>query len=244
MAKHFIELLGLGKESQPAQKLLNYRNPKNARGVGMLLKDFMQFGSVCKFVTYFSSQDAGDFASVAYYILKPRCPEKGSMSIAEVNECLDRVAACNAAKDKEGLRKALMTMLRKQSAGELRWLTRMILKELKMGLSQASILRIYHQDAEDLYNVKMSLEKVNHLLDQCCRHFIPQNSGVQVHAMPSFFLQVCVMLKDPKTRLHEVEIAVFSPFRPMLGDRASPHKVGISCVFKHLIIMREPSEFL
>ncbi|ELU10753.1 hypothetical protein CAPTEDRAFT_17890 [Capitella teleta] len=171
MAKHFIELLGLGKDSQAAQKLINYRNPKNVKG------------------------DAGDFASVAYYILKPRCPDKGTMSIAEVNDCLDKIASCNAAKNKDGLKKALMTLIRNQSARELRWLTRMMMKELKIGLSQASILGVFHQDAEDLYNVKMSLEKV------------------------------CTMLKDPSARLHELEIAVFSPFRPMLGDRASPHKI-------------------
>ena len=82
------------------------------------------------------------------------------MSVAEVNDCLDRVASCNAAKDKEGLKKNIMTMLRKQSARELRWLTRMVMKELKIGLSQASVFAVFHQDAEDLYNVKMSLKKV------------------------------------------------------------------------------------
>ena len=35
------------------------------------------------------------------------------------------------------------------------------------------------------------------------------------------------MLKDPNVRLHEIEIALFSPYRPMLGDRGAPSKVKI-----------------
>ena len=33
------------------------------------------------------------------------------------------------------------------------------------------------------------------------------------------------MLRDPHVRLHEVEISVLTPFRPMLGDRGTPNKV-------------------
>ena len=33
------------------------------------------------------------------------------------------------------------------------------------------------------------------------------------------------MLHDPTVRLHEVEVSLFSPFRPMLGDRGQPHTV-------------------
>ena len=40
-------------------------------------------------------QDVGDFASVAYWVLKPRCPDKGTMTVEEVNNCLDGVANGN-----------------------------------------------------------------------------------------------------------------------------------------------------
>lgn len=36
----------------------------------------------------------------------------------------------------------------------------MIVKELKVGLSQASVLSVYHPDAEEFYNVNNNLEKV------------------------------------------------------------------------------------
>ena len=34
------------------------------------------------------------------------------------------------------------------------------MKELKMGLGQDAVFFAYHEDAHDLYNVKMSLDKV------------------------------------------------------------------------------------
>jgi DNA ligase-4 len=49
------------------------------------------------------------------------------------------------------------------SAQEQKWLIRIVMKELKMGLSQQSVFSVFHQDAEDLFNVKMSLEKVDFL---------------------------------------------------------------------------------
>ena len=58
------------------------------------------------------------------------------------------------------MRKNLLHMLKETSALEQKWLIRMILKEMKMGLSQQSVFSLYHEDAEDLFNVKMSLEKV------------------------------------------------------------------------------------
>ncbi len=33
------------------------------------------------------------------------------------------------------------------------------------------------------------------------------------------------MLKDPAVRMHEIEVSLFSPFRPMLGDRGKPSLV-------------------
>jgi len=36
---------------------------------------------------------------------------------------------------------------------------------------------------------------------------------------------VCDTLKDPKKRLHEVGIELFSPCRPMLGERAKPNEI-------------------
>ena len=33
--------------------------------------------------------------------------------------------------------------------------------------------------------------------------------------------KICVRLKDPSTRLHQLEVTLLSPFRPQLADRVS-----------------------
>ena len=97
-------------------------------------------------------------------MLKNRCPEKGTLSIGEVNTCLDSIAINNAAKKKDEVRKNILHLLKNLSAMEQKWLIRMIVKELKVGLSQTSILSVYHPDAEELYNVNNSIEKVNTII--------------------------------------------------------------------------------
>ena len=85
------------------------------------------------------------------------------MTIADVNKALNEVAHSNAVKSKEGVRKNLLYMLKNMSAQEQKWLIRMINKDMKVGISAQSIFSVFHQDAEDLYNVKMSLEKVSRI---------------------------------------------------------------------------------
>ena len=55
---------------------------------------------------------------------------------------------------------SLLHLLRNTSALEQKWLIRMILKDMKLGLSENSILYAFHPDARDLYDVTNSLEKV------------------------------------------------------------------------------------
>ena len=93
--------------------------------------------------------------------MKHRCPEKGTLSIAELNECLDGIALGHASKDKNMENKHLRQMITNMSAMEQKWMVRMILKEMKMGMSQQSIFSVFHQDAEDLFNVNSNLETVS-----------------------------------------------------------------------------------
>lgn len=61
---------------------------------------------------------------------------------------------------------SLLHLLRNTSALEQKWLIRMILKDMKLGLSENSILNAFHPDARDLYDVTNSLEKVYFLLNK------------------------------------------------------------------------------
>ncbi|GIX83138.1 DNA ligase 4 [Caerostris darwini] len=171
LAKLFIEIFCLNKNGTDAQKLLNYRSPKSA------------------------SDEAGDFASVAYFVLKNRSPETGSLTVHDINHYLDNIATNHAEKKKDELKHDLLHLLRNTSALEQKWLIRMILKDMKFGIGENSILKAFHMDAKDLYNVTNNLEKV------------------------------CCSLRDPSVSLHEIEITLFSPFRPMLAEMATPDQV-------------------
>lgn len=164
LAKYLIEALGLAPNGDDAKKLLNFRAPTNVKS-------------------------DGDFASSAYFVLKSRCQDDITLTIQEVNHHLDIIAENNA-KGKEGqayVNKSITHLLVNLSALQLKWLIRIILKELKIGIKENTILDAFHQDAIDFYNCTSSIEKV------------------------------CEALNDPSKRLHEVAISLFSPCRPMLG---------------------------
>ncbi|KAM4794698.1 DNA ligase 4 [Rhinophrynus dorsalis] len=167
LAKLYIKVLGLPKEGKDALKLLNYRTPTSSHG------------------------DAGDFAAVAYFVLKSRCRKEGSLSIEEVNDLLDSISSNNAARKRELMEKSLMHLIAHTTALEQKWLIRMIIKDMKLGFSQQTVLSIFHPDAAELHNVTTDLEKV------------------------------CLQLHDPNVCLSDVSISLFSAFKPMLAAIAN-----------------------
>ncbi|XP_043927269.1 DNA ligase 4 [Protopterus annectens] len=167
LAKLYIEVMGLPKEGKDALKLLNYRAPSS------------------------SSTESGDFAGVAYFVLKQRCPNKGSLTIQTVNDLLDSIANNNASRKKDLVKKSLLQLITQCSALEQKWLIRMIIKDMKIGLSQQTILNKFHHDAVELHNVTTDLEKV------------------------------CRELHDPNVSLSNVSISLFLAFKPMLAAIAN-----------------------
>ena len=65
---------------------------------------------------------------MAYFVLKPRCPQRGTLTILQVNQTLDSIASNNAAKKKAGVEHSILYLLKNLSALEQKWLVRMIVK--------------------------------------------------------------------------------------------------------------------
>ncbi|CAH2223540.1 DNA ligase 4 [Pelobates cultripes] len=171
LAKLYIKVLGLPKDGKDALKLLNYRTPAGSHG------------------------DAGDFAAIAYFVLKSRCTKDGDLSIKEVNDHLDLIASNNAAKKKEQIERSLLHLIAHTTSLEQKWLIRMIIKDMKLGLSQQTIFSVFHKDALELHNVTTDLEKV------------------------------CHQLHDPSVCLSDVSISLFSAFKPMLAAIANIQQI-------------------
>lgn len=51
-------------------------------------------------------------------------------------------------------------MLLKLSANEQKWLIRLLLKDMRLGIAHTKILKTYHPDAIELYDVCNDLTKV------------------------------------------------------------------------------------
>lgn len=96
-----------------------------------------------------------------------------------------------------GVDAELVSLLRATSAEEQKWIIRILLRDMKFGIGHAGILNAFHPDARDMYDATNNL------------------------------LKICDKLNDLSVRLHEVEIELFSPIRPMLSEECDVTKVEV-----------------
>ncbi|KAH8781273.1 DNA ligase I [Diaporthe sp. PMI_573] len=170
IAKRIQKLLGLTDNNSDAKSLINWKNPGNTA----------------------ASRMAGDFAGRCFEVMRKRPVKReyGSMRISEVNELLDKLAAVS--KESEQL-PILDEFYLHMSALELQWLIRIILKQMRVGASERSVLTAWHEDGMDLFNVKSDLR------------------------------EVCRQLSDPEVRLGEEDqkLCIMQNFMPQLAPTAS-----------------------
>ena len=79
----------------------------------------------------------GDFADKLFWVVKRHSNNSSSFSIEDANSALDRISQINAenkSKDEEFVR-----LVKKLDPTELKWMTRTILKDLKLGMGQRKV---------------------------------------------------------------------------------------------------------
>ena len=107
------------------------------------------------------------------YFLSYRTP----ITLFEVNENLDKIVLLNA--QKKGVNEILFDMFRKMNALMFKWLVRIILKDVKIGLGQKKVFNYFHDDANDLYDTNANFRKVSHVINTfltcSCRFLHPNN---------------------------------------------------------------------
>lgn len=137
LASAFVEAAGLAKNDPQAKAVTHYRNPRLSKDV------------------------AGDFATVMYIELfkkyaqlerlSSKDPRVKTLKVGDINAKLDELASSS------GNTKAQITILRyflqRATASHMRWLTLIILKDLKLGLGEGSIFKEWHPDAQQYYDV-------------------------------------------------------------------------------------------
>eukprot|EP00727_Mastigamoeba_balamuthi_P008071 m51a1_g3885 putative dna ligase 4 (896) ;mRNA; r:52842-56103 len=168
IAKLYVDILGISDQSEDGFRLLHWRRPA-------------------------ANTEAGDFGSAVYLSLRNRCQQVGSLSLYDVNQRLDEL---NAAAGRPQKAAVLKSMLRATTALEQKWIVRIVLKELRVGLSERSVLGYFHENALELLSATSSLRRV------------------------------CEDLKNPSFRIDQKDsISLFHPIKPMLASRHPPDSI-------------------
>lgn len=204
LANCLIDALGMSKDSEDALRLINWR--KGGAKIGA---------------------SAGNFSLVAAEVLQRRQGmASGGLTIKELNDLLDRLASSENSSRVEKA-SVLSTLINKTNAQEMKWIVMIILKDLKLGISEKSIFHEFHPDAEDLFNVTCDLKLVcEKLRDRSQRHK-RQDIEVGKAVRPQLAMRVGSAAAAWK-KLQGKEIVVECKFD---GDRIQIHKNGTEIHF-------------
>ncbi|KAL0346903.1 UNVERIFIED_CONTAM: DNA ligase 4 [Sesamum calycinum] len=202
LATCLIDAIGMSRDSPDSQRLLNWRKGGPRSGAF-----------------------AGNFSIIAAEVLQQRQGmTSGGLTIKELNELLDRLASSENRLEKTSI---LSDLIRKTNAQEMKWIIMIILKDLKLGISEKSIFHEFHPDAEDLFNVTCDLKLVcEKLRDRSQRHK-RQDIEVGKPVRPQLALRVSNAATAWK-KLHGKEVVVECKFD---GDRIQIHKNGADINF-------------
>lgn len=137
IGKLLVKIMRIDKNSEDGYALLHWKNPGKS----------------------VASRMAGDFSGRCYEVLskRPVRMEPGTMTIADVNEKLDKLAAASGEAEQ---RPILEDFYRHMNAEELMWLIRIILKQMKVGATERTFLELWHPDGEALFSVSSSIRRV------------------------------------------------------------------------------------
>ncbi|XP_066582786.1 DNA ligase 4-like isoform X2 [Prorops nasuta] len=193
LANIYIRVFYLDKKKKDAQQLLKYK------------------------VSNSEDMAATDFAGRVYHISRNRLlNDESSFTIERINKFLDDVSQGNM-KDrrKDELFKELVEEL---SALELKWLTRIILKDLKLGIKKKKILEVYHPDAAAYYNGMSDLYQI---CERLKNPRIKMQSQIQIfyHFKP-MLLEMCSIENIAKLFLQNEQYFVQTKFD---GERSQIH---------------------
>ncbi|XP_043277633.1 DNA ligase 4 [Venturia canescens] len=174
LADLFVRVFCLGKNSSDGKNLLKYKAPEQGES-GM-----------------------GDFAEKLFWVLNRRHSNVSgtALSIEDVNTALDEIARRNA--ENQSKDEVFLRLIKQLGAFELKWLTRTILKDVKLGLGQKKVFEAYHPNGDELFGEKSNLR------------------------------EVCDLLLDENYRVEKSSsnVVVLWPFKPMLLERCSIEEVG------------------
>jgi DNA ligase-4 len=162
IGKLLVRVMGLNKASEDAESLVNWRLPGKY------------------------SSAAGDFGARCYEVIKkrPMLNGPGNLTVGQVNVLLDQLSVVSKEDEQMPI---FAKFYNEMNADELKWLIRIILRQMKVGATEKTILSAWHPSAESLFNISSSLKRV------------------------------CWELSDPAVQLEDSELKIMDCFQPQLA---------------------------
>ena len=188
IGKLLVKVMKIDKNSEDGYNLLNWKLPGQTT----------------------ASRMAGDFAGRCYEVIskRPMLTTVGDMTIAEVNDYLDRLSV---AQKEENQFPIFEVFYNRMNAEEMMWLVRIILRQMKIGATEKTIFDIWHPDAETLFNVSSSLRRVCWELYDPSIRLEGDDKGIT--------LMQCFQPQLAQFQMHSFEKMV-EKMRPVEGDTA------------------------
>ena len=81
------------------------------------------------------------------------------MNIHDVNSYLEKIANPSSKTGQDSVKSSMQHLIFNLSAEQIKWLIRIILKDLKIGIKETFVLGLFHDDALHNFYVTSSLEK-------------------------------------------------------------------------------------
>ncbi|XP_055551463.1 DNA ligase 4 [Wyeomyia smithii] len=174
----YVKLLGLSETSNEARKLAG----------------FDESGS---------GTTGGDFADRIFTLMRGRCPQECQLTVWDVNQRLDAIGEhYRNTGQRTKIQDELIRLVEGLTQLDQKWLIRIILKNLRLGIGQQKLLTLYHPKAGLLFDRYSNLSKVCEVVE----------SGIG--------------LDEVNESKAELAVKLFHPVKPMLCQRIDLKLVG------------------
>ncbi|PVG04723.1 putative DNA ligase [Serendipita vermifera] len=200
IAKALIAVMGIEK-APDAARLLNWKRPVGNQ-----------------------QSMAGDFPALAYEIMSKRSSViEGDLRIDQLNQLLDDLSRKGSKLEHQ--KRIFSQLFLKCTPGELRWVIRIILKDLNVGVKETTVLGAFHSDAIAVFNSCSDLKRVAYQLWDPTHHSEETEKTVQM------FRSFAPMLsKRPPKSLADIVKRyggiTFKAEEKLDGERIQLHKRG------------------
>ena len=167
--------------------------------------------------------EQGNFAEVVFSVIEPRMKRRAGLpgppiTIRQVNDLLDRLAAADSTGEKT---EVMHEIIQQTTAREQRWILRVILKDMQLGMKEDSVFKLLHPDAKELYasvcDLRATCEQCVDPSYRCvrrCPHVASEPHPPYGHGNPPL-----------ARRLNEISFCLFRALQPRHAHRADWRQV-------------------